>query len=284
MDRPEPLRQRPTGNAAVDAARRGSGGRLTHVLAGRLTALPRNLMRGLADIAMPSVCLACHDPLDSHDRLCPACWSDVDFIRAPLCDRLGIPMPFDTGGPMISAAAEAAAPGYDRARAVARYGGTMRRLIHDYKYHDRHEGCRLFVDWLSIAGHEVIGSAELVVPVPLHRWRLLTRRFNQSALLARDLARRHGLAYRPDILRRVRHTRPQVGLSHAQRRDNLEGAFRIAKASRRHVEGRAVLLIDDVITTGSTADRCARVLKRAGATRVDVLALAMVADHARMTT
>ena len=238
----------------------------------------------LSELVMPPVCLSCHDPVDVHDRLCPPCWATIDFIRAPLCDRLGLTMPFDTGDTMISAAAVAADPVYGRARAVAQYSGNMRKLIHDYKYRDRHDARTLFVNWMAIAGHDLLTDADLVVPVPLHRWRVLTRRFNQSALMARDLGKAYRCIYAHDTLRRVRRTNPQGGLSQAHRREYQAGAFSVKPSHRRLLAGKRVLLIDDVITTGSTANACAKVLKKAGASHVDVLALALVADSARIPT
>jgi predicted amidophosphoribosyltransferase len=157
----------------------------------------RLLRRGLeaaSDIVLPPSCLACRAPLATHDTLCPACWRGIEFIRPPLCDRLGLPMPFDVGGPMVSAAAVAAPPPYDRARAVACHTGVMRDLIHGLKFHDRHDARRLFGRWLTEAGADLICDAEVVVPVPLGRWRLFRRRFNQSAILAREIASRAGLA------------------------------------------------------------------------------------------
>ncbi len=120
---------------------------------------------------MPPVCLACREPLAGHDALCPVCWSGVDFIRPPLCDRLGLPMPFDAGGVMVSAAAVADPPPYGRARAVAAYSGQMRELVHALKFNDRHDVRRLFGRWLVEAGKELLADADVVVPVPLSRWR-----------------------------------------------------------------------------------------------------------------
>lgn len=236
--------------------------------------------RALADIAIPPVCVACHEPLSAHDTLCPSCWSRIDFIRPPLCDRLGLPMPFDTGGTMISAAAAAEPPVYDRARAVARYDGVMRDLVRDLKFHDQHHGRRLLGRWLREAGGELVADAEVIVPVPLSRLRLVWRRFNQSAELAAELGRLTGLPSRPLALVRTRGTRPQPGLSRLERRQNVRGAFAVPKARTAEVAGRAVLLVDDVVTTGATVDACARALKSAGARRVDVLALALVTDQA----
>jgi hypothetical protein len=97
----------------------------------------RRAAAAIADVLVPPLCLSCHGRLSTHDALCPSCWSGIDFIRAPLCDRLGLPMPYDTGGRVVSAAAAADPPAYDRARAVARFEGVMRTLVHDLKFHDR---------------------------------------------------------------------------------------------------------------------------------------------------
>jgi predicted amidophosphoribosyltransferase len=186
----------------------------------------------IADVLMPPLCLACHRRLAAHDALCPSCWRDIDFIRSPLCDRLGLPMPYDTGAPMISAAAAADPPAYDRARAVPRFEGVMRTLIHDLKFHDRHDAKRLFGRWLAEAGAELLADADLLVPVPLTRRRLLSRRFNQSALLAHEVARPTRIEVEPLALLRVRPTKPQVGLSRQQRRDNVANAFAVARGAR----------------------------------------------------
>jgi hypothetical protein len=126
----------------------------------------------VADLIVPPLCLSCHSLLSSHDTICSACWGKIDFIRPPLCDRLGIPLPFDAGGTMISAAAVAAPPHYHRARAVARFDGIMRDLVHDLKFHDRHDARRLFGRWLAEAGAELLADADVIVPVPLTRLRL----------------------------------------------------------------------------------------------------------------
>jgi len=167
-------------------------------------------------------------------------------------------------------------PAYDRARAVAHFSGAMRTLVHQFKYADRHDARALFGRWLADAGRELLAGADLVVPVPLTRWRLLSRRFNQAAILAQELARRTGLPSNPHVLRRTRFARTQVGMTHDQRRRNVAGAFQVPRLRRSVLQGRNVLLVDDVITTGATAEACARALKRAGAARIDVLALALV--------
>jgi ComF family protein len=240
----------------------------------------RRAVSVLSDVIMPPVCLACRARIEQHDALCASCWREVDFIRPPICDRLGIPLPFDIGAPSISAAAAADPPPYDRARAVAAYTGAMQTLVHALKFQDRHDVRLLFGRWLTEAGRDIIAGAGTVVPVPLARSRLLKRRFNQAAILAREVARLGGLDYEPMALQRTRATASQIGLSRAARQRNVAGAFSVAPRWQKRIQGRNVLLIDDVITTGSTVGACARALKKAGAARVDVLALAIVTDRA----
>jgi ComF family protein len=230
---------------------------------------------GAGNLLVPPLCLACRRPLAGHDALCAPCWSSIRFIRAPLCDRLGIPLPFDPcGGPVVSAGALSDPPVYDRARAVARYDETIRRLVRELKYKDRHDACRLMGRLMAGAGTDLLVDADVLVPVPLHRWRLLWRRFNQAQVLAREVSRLSRVPVAPLALIRRRRTPPQVGLSASQRRRNLAGAFHVQRPAE--VAGRRVVLVDDVITTGATADAAARVLRAAGALRVDVLALARV--------
>ncbi|MEQ1697826.1 MAG: ComF family protein [Hyphomicrobiaceae bacterium] len=242
----------------------------------RASRLLRAGARAIADVIVPPVCLACKAPLCEHHALCATCWGQVDFIRAPLCDRLGIPLTFDTGGVMISAGASSDPPDYDRARAVAAYHGVMRGLIHGFKYSDRHNARRLFGRWLVTAGETLIAECDVAVPIPLNRWRLLHRRFNQSAILAMEVARRTGIAHAPLALVRTKKTSRQVGLTLEERRQNVAGAFAVPERWLPAIAGRRVLLIDDVITTGATANAAARALKSAGAARVDILALALV--------
>lgn len=234
--------------------------------------------RSALDVLLPPLCLGCRVHITAHDALCPACWRQVNFVRPPLCDRLGLPLPYDTGGRMVSAAAVADPPDFDRARAVASFDGVMRDLVHAFKFHDTHHARHLFERWLMEAGRELLDEADVLVPVPLARWRLLTRRFNQAQILAADTGRIAKKPVRPFALVRSRSTPHQVGLTRAQRQRNVSGVFRVPASEIATVSGKAIVLIDDVITTGATASAAALTLKRAGARRVDVLALAIVAN------
>jgi ComF family protein len=241
----------------------------------------RGAIATLADLLLPPVCIACRRRVGSHGLLCGDCWTKIDFIVPPLCDRLGVPLPYDAGSPSLSAAAIAEPPVYDRARAAARYSSTMRELIQSFKYGDRHEGVPLFGRWMASAGAGLLADADVILPVPLYRSRLWSRRFNQSAMLAQAVGRLTGVPVDCFLLARVKRTHAQVGLSAAQRRKNVAGAFRVT-AAKGALRGKRIVVVDDVITTGATAEACARVLKRAGAGQVDILALARAVEPTSM--
>ena len=239
----------------------------------------RGFATKLGDLFLPPLCTSCSGAVDGHENLCAACWADIDFICRPYCDVLGIPLPFDPGGVTISAAALSAKPRYDRARVVARYTGVMRKLIHGLKYSDRQDGWRLYGRWMSKAACDILHDTDLLIPVPLSRRRLWFRRFNQAALLADALSVESGVRCDPMLLSRNRATRSQVGLTLSQRRKNVSGAFAVKKRAVPDMQGAKIVLVDDVITSGATAEACAQTLKAAGADRVDVVALARVTDN-----
>jgi ComF family protein len=228
------------------------------------------------DLLLPPSCLGCQAPVDRHGTLCAGCWQGLHFLAAPHCALCGFPFSFDPGPDARCAACMARAPAFDRARAVLAYDERSRPLVTRLKYGDRLEGVDVYAGWMAREGAGLLADADLVLPVPLHPLRLLARRFNQAALMAQAVARLSGVPHRPELLRRIKRTPPQVGLSAAGRRQNVAHAFALARGGTRALNGAAVLLIDDVMTTGATVDACAKVLKRGGARRVDVLTLARV--------
>ncbi|WP_029353553.1 ComF family protein [Bosea sp. 117] len=238
----------------------------------------RGLGRAAVDLVLPPVCAGCRTAVAEPGCLCGACWSGLDFIERPYCERLGIPFAFDPGGARLSAEALADPPAYDRARAAVLYGGIGRDLVHGLKYNDRTETARLLARMMSRAGAELLAGADALVPVPLHRLRLWRRRFNQSAALALGIARESSVAFRPEWLERRRPTAPQFGLDRSARANNVAGAFAVPEAMRAELAGRRIVLVDDVLTTGATMDACCKALLRAGAAGVDVLVFARVVD------
>ena len=244
---------------------------------GRARHAPRRFGRALADLLWPPVCAHCRAATEGPDALCAQCWGRLALIERPFCERLGTPFALDIGGMLLSPGAIANPPAFDRARAVARYDDIARALTHRHKYGDEIHLAPTLGRMMARAGSELIADADVIVPIPLHRIRLWTRRYNQAALLARVVADQAGKPLLVDGLVRRKHTPPQVGLSRTARAANMTGAFRILPDKAPLIEGRRVLLIDDVLTTGATANAAARVLRRAGATGIDVLTFARVA-------
>lgn len=232
--------------------------------------------RFLADIVLPPTCLACGSHVAADGALCSSCWGRVAFLERPFCERLAIPFGYDIGPGALSAEAIADPPPFGRLRAVAVYDEVAARLVHGLKYRDRPELGRSLGAMIARAAGDLAGGAELVLPVPLHRRRLWSRRFNQSALLAEALGRAWGVPFEPMLLERVRPTRQQVGLAPGQRAENVRGAFRVALEGRGRIAGRRVVLVDDVYTTGATVKAATRALLRAGAASVDVAVFARV--------
>lgn len=231
--------------------------------------------RALRDLLMPARCPGCGD-LAIEPGLCGTCWAEVPWIAEPVCDRLGLPLPFDLDAGGVSLAARAEPPPYARARAVALHEGPARRMIHVLKYQDRQDLTNVMGLWMARAGAPILNDADLMLPVPLHWRRLVRRGFNQADVLAQAAAQHAGV---PVVqgLARARATRRQVGLGGAARRRNVAGAFRVRDDARGRIAGACVILVDDVITTGATVDACTRALNRAGAVEVRVLAFSRVA-------
>ncbi|KQP42456.1 competence protein ComF [Methylobacterium sp. Leaf104] len=249
--------------------------------AARLVALRlRASLRGALALVYPPTCPGCGGAIADPHALCARCWSGLRLIEQPCCARFGTPFAIDHGtGTLLSPRAIADPPVFGQARAVALYEGVARDLVHRLKYEDRLDLGPVLAGMMAGAGADLLTRADCLVPVPLHRWRLWRRRFNQAALLARRIGRIAGRPAEPGYLARVKATRPQVGLSRAARATNLQGAFRVPEAMRPRLQGRRLLLIDDVMTTGATANAAARVLLRGGAASVDVLTFALVAEE-----
>jgi ComF family protein len=205
----------------------------------------------------------------------------VQFIAEPLCDGCGAPFEYEVGDRCAACLARPRA--FARARAACLYDDASRDLILKFKHADRTDLARLFARWLGRAAADLLAEADAIAPVPMHRTRLLARRYNQAAEIARPLARAHRLAYLPDALVRTRRTESQAGKSGSGRRRNIAGAFAVPASRHARIEGRRILLVDDVLTTGATTEACAKALLAAGARAVDIVVVARVREAANIS-
>ncbi len=228
------------------------------------------------DVLLPPRCLATGEIVDAPGMISPAFWAQLQFVEAPFCKACGIPFSFDIANDSLCAACMDREPVFDSARSAVIYNEASRKMILSFKYGDRLHAVHTFAPWMLRAGREMIGQADFIVPVPLHHRRLRERRFNQSALLAQEIAKKSGKphAYIPDALRRTRHTVPQQGLNFKERGKNVQGAFAVNE--KYSLKNKTILLIDDVFTSGATLNECARVMKAAKAECVSVLTIARV--------
>ena len=245
----------------------------------RLRALVSKAGQGGLDLVLPPQCLGCSAFVDSPGRLCGDCWTQTTFIAEPLCKVCGVPFPGEGPDASIAigstcGACLASPPAYACARAAVVYDGVGRELAHQIKFKDRLESASPLASMMVRAAREELTNIQLIVPVPLHYIRLVTRRHNQSLTLAREVARQTGIDLSVDALKRVRRTQSQVGLTASQRHRNVQGAFAVRKRHQPLIAGKQIALIDDVLTTGATVSACAKTLLRAGAASVIVLTLA----------
>jgi predicted amidophosphoribosyltransferase len=236
----------------------------------------RSLATALVDTIYPPRCLACPSPTEAAQGLCAACWRDTHFIAGTTCRRCGVPLVGEAGREDVCEGCARHPPAWDRGAATLLYAGTGRRLVLALKHGDRLDMVPPLAGWMAAAGRELLAGADLVAPVPLHWRRLVVRRYNQSAELARRIARISGRPVAADLLTRRRPTAPQSG-DRSARSANQAGAFALTPRRAAAVAGRRVLLVDDVLTSGATLSACADTLREAGAAGVDVLALARVA-------
>jgi ComF family protein len=236
--------------------------------------------RALFDVLLPPRCAICGAEVDRQGLLCADCFRQTGFISDPFCARCGVPFGSAAlGGPeQLCPACRDEPPVFGRARAALRYDAQGRRLILPFKHADRTELTAVLAPHMARAGATLLRDADMLVPVPLHRWRLFSRRYNQAALLAKALGRLAGRPCVVDALRRIRATASLGDKSAAERAAEVTDAFVVRPSRARSLRDRRVLLIDDVMTSGATGNACARALLAAGATSVDVLVAARVPD------
>lgn len=229
----------------------------------------------LRDALYPQTCVLCDERVEEAHGLCPACWSETPFVAGAACDLCGVPLPGagDGHADRCDDCMTHARP-WDEGRAVLSYNGGARRMVLALKHGDRTELAEAGARWMLRRARDLLSDQTVFVPVPIHRWRLLKRRYNQSALIARRLGLLTGGDFAPQALIRHRQTASLDHRSNVERFAELEGAI---SAGVDDLSGRHVALVDDVMTSGATLAACADVLRRSGVSRITVLLLARVA-------
>ena len=238
-------------------------------------ALHTDLGRRTLDLLLPPHCAACGERVATAGQLCAACFAATSFIAEPCCDRCGVGFAVAGLGPVCQAC-EAHPPLYRRARGGLTYDAQGRRLILPFKHADRPELARVLAPHMARAGAALLRTAQVLIPVPLHRRRLFSRRYNQAVLLAAELSHLSGIPVLRDALIRTKATASLADSTAAEREQEVSGAFAIRAGRDAALSGRQVLLIDDVMTSGATVNACAATLLQAGAKGVDVLVAARV--------
>ncbi len=229
-------------------------------------------------VIYPPQCIACDALVTTDFGLCGTCWRDTPFISGLVCDQCGTPLPGEDGGsPVHCDDCLMIARPWSQGRAALLYGGKARDLALGLKHADRLDLARPLGGWLARAASPILRPGMLIAPVPLHWWRLLTRRYNQSAILAAEVARLTGTKHCPDLLRRKRSTGNQDGRTRDGRFINVQEAIVLNSSRAALAEGRHVLLVDDVMTSGATLAACAEACLAGGASEISVLVLSRVA-------
>ena len=239
-----------------------------------LKSLLKPIANRLLDVVYPPLCMACGDNISENGSICAGCWADINFISDPQCEICGFPFDFEAQEASVCGRCIAVKPSFSKTRAVFVYDDTSSKMVTSFKYSDRTENRVAYAKWMMRVGEEMLREADFIVPVPLHIGKLVLRKYNQAALLAGELGKMTCGKVLQAALIRKKYTKTQATFSYKARFKNISGAFKVNPRYINMLKNKKILLIDDVITTGATAEECAKILKKAKVARVEVLTLA----------
>ncbi len=236
----------------------------------------RQLIKNGLNLLFPAQCVNCDEGVDQPGSFCAQCWSQLTFITDPRCVQCGYPFEYHTDDNMKCASCLTNPPSFDSGVSVIQYDAASKASILAFKHADRTDLAPAFARWLVTAGNEAITNDALICPVPLHKKRLQKRRYNQAALLAKEVAELTNSRYVPDVIQRIKNTPSQGNKNAKDRIKNVKNAFRLNSKWRQTIVGKHIILIDDVYTTGATLNACAACLKKAEVNKVSILTLSRV--------
>ncbi len=232
-----------------------------------------NWIKIILELIFPKKCIICKSHrINSH--LCIDCWKKIDFISKPNCSVCSYSFEYEPLKEALCGACILSYPMYDKAIAAFKYNENSKELIHQFKYKDNLHILNFLADLLSMSGKDIIKQTDIITVVPMHKKKFLKRGYNQAALLAMKIAKKYNLKYLPELLIKKKNIIPQADLKKKERIENVKNVFKYNYKYLNCVEGKNILLIDDVITTGATINECCKILKDKNPNKIFVLALA----------
>ncbi|MDB2415140.1 ComF family protein [Rickettsiales bacterium] len=240
----------------------------------KTTKAAKSIINNVVNIIYPPQCFSCNVSIYEHGHLCPECWESIQFVRPPYCQKCSFPFEYSIEGENLCAECIKSPPAFNKARCAFLYDDNSRKIVTSFKFGDKTHSHMTLAKMMISSATDLLKEVDIIVPVPLHRLRLLKRKYNQSAILAHSISKYTDIAVVPDLLIRNRNTPPQSGLTQRQRHKNMKNAFSVREKYHQFIDEKKVMLIDDVMTTGATIEACTKALFKSGAAEVYVLTLA----------